>query len=51
MCIGLDCKEIDSLAKTMGIKFTVWASEIGGAKSGINLEPSDNRKKSDRTML
>ena len=42
---GLDQKEVESLAKTMEIKFTVSGPEIGGAKSGINFDPSDNRKK------
>ena len=30
---GLDRKEVESLAKTMEIKFTVSGPEIGGAKS------------------
>jgi glutamate dehydrogenase/leucine dehydrogenase len=42
---GLDRKEVESLAKTMEIKFTVSGPEIGGAKSGINFDPSDSRKK------
>ena len=42
---GLDRKEVESLAKTMEIKFTVSGPEIGGAKSGINFDPADNRKK------
>ena len=42
---GLDRKEVESLAKTMEIKFTVSGPEIGGAKSGINFDPVDNRKK------
>jgi glutamate dehydrogenase/leucine dehydrogenase len=42
---GLDLKEVESLAKTMEIKFTVSGPEIGGAKSGINFDPSDSRKK------
>jgi len=45
MRIGLDRKEVESLAKTMEIKFTVSGPEIGGAKSGINFDPADSRKK------
>lgn len=42
---GLDCNEVLSLAKTMEVKFTVSGPPIGGAKSGINFDPSDPRKK------
>ncbi len=42
---GLDRREVESLAKTMEIKFTVSGPAIGGAKSGINFDPSDSRKK------
>ncbi len=42
---GLDKREVESLAKTMEIKFTVAGPPIGGAKSGINFDPSDPRKK------
>lgn len=42
---GLDRKEVESLAKTMEIKFTVSGPAIGGAKSGINFDPHDPRKK------
>jgi len=42
---GLDRREVESLAKTMEIKFTVAGPAIGGAKSGINFDPSDPRKK------
>ncbi|GAA4113826.1 Glu/Leu/Phe/Val dehydrogenase dimerization domain-containing protein [Aquimarina addita] len=42
---GLDMNEVLSLAKTMEVKFTVSGPEIGGAKSGINFDPSDPRKK------
>lgn len=45
MRVGLDRKEVESLAKTMEIKFTVSGPEIGGAKSGINFDPADSRKK------
>ncbi|MBC7474272.1 MAG: Glu/Leu/Phe/Val dehydrogenase [Candidatus Sericytochromatia bacterium] len=41
---GLDLKEVISLAKTMEIKFAVSGPNIGGAKSGINFDPSDPRK-------
>lgn len=42
---GLDQNEVLSLAKTMEVKFTVSGPAIGGAKSGINFDPSDPRKK------
>lgn len=42
---GLDINEVLSLAKTMEVKFTVSGPAIGGAKSGINFDPSDPRKK------
>lgn len=42
---GLDQREVESLAKTMEIKFTVSGPPIGGAKSGINFDPADPRKK------
>ncbi|WP_296622751.1 Glu/Leu/Phe/Val dehydrogenase dimerization domain-containing protein [Marivirga sp.] len=42
---GLDKNEVVSLAKTMEVKFTVSGPEIGGAKSGINFDPNDPRKK------
>ncbi len=42
---GLDINEVLSLAKTMEIKFTVSGPAIGGAKSGINFDPHDPRKK------
>jgi glutamate dehydrogenase/leucine dehydrogenase len=41
---GLDKREVESLAKTMEVKFTVCGPPIGGAKSGINFDPSDPRK-------
>ena len=41
---GLDRREVESLAKTMEIKFTVSGPAIGGAKSGINFDPADPRK-------
>lgn len=42
---GLDMNEVLSLAKTMEVKFTVSGPGIGGAKSGINFDPDDPRKK------
>lgn len=42
---GLDKNEVLSLAKTMEVKFTVSGPAIGGAKSGINFDPQDPRKK------
>ena len=40
---GLNKREVESLAKTMEIKFTVAGPPIGGAKSGINFDPADPR--------
>ncbi len=45
MRVGLDQREVESLAKTMEVKFTVAGPPIGGAKSGINFDPADPRKK------
>lgn len=45
MRVGLDKREVESLAKTMEVKFTVAGPPIGGAKSGINFDPKDPRKK------
>lgn len=42
---GLDMNEVLSLAKTMEVKFSVAGPAIGGAKSGINFDPKDPRKK------
>jgi glutamate dehydrogenase/leucine dehydrogenase len=44
MRLGLDRREVESLAKTMEVKFTVSGPSIGGAKSGINFDPADPRK-------
>ncbi len=41
---GLDKREVESLAKTMEVKFSVCGPNIGGAKSGINFDPADPRK-------
>ena len=45
MRLGLDKREVESLAKTMEVKFTVSGPAIGGAKSGINFDPRDPRKR------
>ncbi|WP_020526739.1 Glu/Leu/Phe/Val dehydrogenase dimerization domain-containing protein [Flexithrix dorotheae] len=42
---GLDKREVESLAKTMEVKFTVSGPAIGGAKSGIDFDPKDPRRK------
>ena len=42
---GLNKEEVVALAKTMEIKFTVSGPTIGGAKSGINFNPNDVRRK------
>ncbi len=41
---ALDRREVESLAKTMEIKFSVSGPQIGGAKSGIAFDPNDPRK-------
>ena len=45
MRVGVTKDEVLALAKTMEIKFTVSGPPIGGAKSGINFDPKDPRKK------
>ncbi len=45
MRVGLTQHEVLSLAKTMEVKFTVAGPAIGGAKSGIDFDPKDPRKK------
>lgn len=45
MRAGLTKHEVISLAKTMEIKFSVSGPSIGGAKSGINFDPKDPRKR------
>ncbi len=42
---GLNMREVESLAKTMEIKFSISGPPIGGAKSGIDFDPSDPRKR------
>ncbi|MCB0784797.1 MAG: amino acid dehydrogenase, partial [Flavobacteriales bacterium] len=41
MRVGLDKREVKSLAKTIEVKFTVSGPPIGGAKSGIAFDPRD----------
>jgi glutamate dehydrogenase (NAD(P)+) len=41
---GLDRREVESLAKTMEVKFSVSGPAIGGAQSGIDVDPADPRK-------
>lgn len=41
---GLTKEEVVSLAKVMEIKFSVCGPPIGGAKSGIDFDPSDPRR-------
>ena len=45
MRVGITKDEVLALAKTMEVKFTVAGPPIGGAKSGINFDPKDPRKK------
>jgi glutamate dehydrogenase/leucine dehydrogenase len=42
---GLTQDEVVSLAKVMEIKFSVSGPNIGGAKSGIDFDPQDPRRK------
>lgn len=42
---GLDQYEVLSLAKTMSIKHAISGPAIGGAKSGIDFDPADPRKR------
>ena len=44
MRAGLDRAEVEALAKTMEVKFTVSGPAIGGAKSGIDFDPRDPRR-------
>lgn len=44
MRLGLTKEEVISLSKVMEIKFSVCGPDIGGAKSGINFDPSDPRR-------
>jgi len=42
---NVDQREVESLAKTMEVKFTVSGPQLGGAKSGIRFDPQDSRKR------
>ncbi|MCL7926336.1 MAG: amino acid dehydrogenase [marine benthic group bacterium] len=44
MHVGLDREEVTFLAKAMELKFAFAGPSIGGAKSGIDFDPSDPRK-------
>jgi glutamate dehydrogenase (NAD(P)+) len=44
MRAGLTRQEVVYLAKTMELKFTYAGPEIGGAKSGIDFDPTDPRR-------
>ncbi len=44
MRLGLTRDEVTSLAKVMEVKFSVAGPPIGGAKSGINFDPTDPRR-------
>jgi glutamate dehydrogenase/leucine dehydrogenase len=48
---GLDMNEVLSLAKTMEVKFSVSGPAIGGAKSGINFDPNDPKKRRFTTLV
>lgn len=41
---GLTRDEVVSLSKVMGIKFSISGPDIGGAKSGIDFDPTDPRR-------
>ena len=41
---GLDREEVEYLAKVMELKFSVSGPAIGGAKAGLDFDPSDPRK-------
>ena len=45
MRVGLDQEEVTFLAKAMELKFALASPPIGGAKSGIDFDPSDPRKR------
>ncbi|MCB9029897.1 MAG: amino acid dehydrogenase [Deltaproteobacteria bacterium] len=45
MRLGLDRNEVEALAKTMEVKFAVCGPQIGGAKSGINFDPTRPEKR------
>jgi glutamate dehydrogenase/leucine dehydrogenase len=44
MRLGLDPREVIYLSKAMELKFSISGPPIGGAKTGIDFDPSDPRK-------
>jgi glutamate dehydrogenase (NAD(P)+) len=44
MRLGVDPREVTYLAKAMELKFSISGPPIGGAKTGIDFDPSDSRK-------
>ena len=42
---GLSKSEVETMAKTMEVRFTVSGPSIGGACSGISFDPADPRKR------
>jgi glutamate dehydrogenase/leucine dehydrogenase len=44
MRLGLDPREVTYLAKGMELKFSISGPPIGGAKTGIDFDPTDARK-------
>jgi glutamate dehydrogenase/leucine dehydrogenase len=44
MRLGVDPREVTYLAKAMELKFSISGPPIGGAKTGIDFDPSDARK-------
>jgi glutamate dehydrogenase (NAD(P)+) len=44
MRLGVDPREVTYLAKAMELKFSISGPPIGGAKTGIDFDPTDARK-------
>jgi glutamate dehydrogenase/leucine dehydrogenase len=44
MRLGVDPREVTYLAKAMELKFSISGPPIGGAKTGIDFDPTDPRK-------
>jgi glutamate dehydrogenase (NAD(P)+) len=44
MRLGVDPREVTYLAKAMELKFSISGPPIGGAKTGIDFDPTDTRK-------
>jgi glutamate dehydrogenase (NAD(P)+) len=44
MRLGVDPREVTYLAKAMELKFSIAGPPIGGAKTGIDFDPTDARK-------